>query len=577
MSEVIVNEISQNVVEVNIPGPQGPGYSQDVIDSVFEARDQAQAAASDAVSQGEVPIRNNLSTAASEPVKDGIAKLIVLGDGGGSFTTVPNGTPAVFVSAAGGGASAKTFYREIIKGANYRKGVVRSLALQFPGNAAALAAFGGTSLYPQGHTYDEGGWHYTNYSGATARNIIVVRDPDGVYVGWFAIPAGGESIAARGSLGAGTAKLYSAPSATRNLVEYAIGTMPANGADVAISATRIATGDVGFQFAYGDGVWIAEQYSVDTGVERSRTAWKVYNDNFQLTGRFFVSKAIVGFMTDTFVNYPYIPKAQGPAIANGKIYFAIGGSYIPETAGPVSPRVADFGIVELNFDGSLSRYGVLQADKLIPRLVSMGYDVLRTESEGLARHPSGEIHNLFIGKRPSSAGVTTDGMLLMREFDAAGADFSDIRSPYSPFAVSRLVDGHWPRSSEGMLHPARLTALTGLSDLLDFMVEFQLPSAQWFHTSTTMPLDASGLEQVIADGNRRIELYNLNNSTFHLRTIGTGVLLESVFRLTKSGSTWTATPIGLDAGTRLRLKRPTDNIIFEISISSTGTLVPAQV
>ncbi|WP_242217956.1 hypothetical protein [Shinella zoogloeoides] len=75
------------------------------------ARDIAAGYASDAVSQGNVPIRNSVSSASSLPVKDGIAKLIVLGEDGGVFSTAGTGTIA-FSSPPGDGATAKNWYRE---------------------------------------------------------------------------------------------------------------------------------------------------------------------------------------------------------------------------------------------------------------------------------------------------------------------------------------------------------------------------------------------------------------------------------------------------------------------------------
>lgn len=414
----------------------------------------------------------------------------------------------------------------------YKKSVVGEIPLNFPDYETARAGVGSPSfIYPQGFTYDNSGNLFIKYGSGTSA-VIVIYNADLTYVGWFKITAGGESlvIVQNGS----SRLLYS--SASGNLREYDITTLPANGATVS-STVRISE-SVGLQFTQEGGQWIVEQDFADIGVEASRTKFNVYDAAFNRTGEITIPKTLVGYQTSSSDYYPYIPKMQGIRLVDGNIYIAHGGSYIPATSGPVASPVSDYGVTELTMDGRIIRRGVVNANGLLDRMVADGFDATRTENEGVARHPDGSIHSMLITKRPGDATASSVGIVLFREFDPGGKDYSGIRSRFAPFNSNRLTDV-FPRSPGGILDPLTLQPFTTLNALIKFMADFQLPRTSFYSSAVTLtPL--SGMPSIPSSA--IVEIRNANNSTFL-------IMIESVtgppkrYRANRSGSIWSATSI----------------------------------
>jgi len=422
----------------------------------------------------------------------------------------------------------------------WRKTPSAVAALKFPGYADALAEIGGTYLYPQGFDFDEDGNVYLNIAsndtGSATKSVVAVYDPDFNFLRYFYRPSvGSESIGVTGSSAGGDLKLFFAVSS--NFIEYAPGTWPASEATLAAGTTRI-TGGCGSIFSFNEGKWLIQQVSPDLGISGSRTAFTYYDTDFNEIGRFYVAKNAVGWQTSSDASYPYVPKMQGITHKGGKVYIGVGGSYIPETAPDGPLRAADTGIIECSSDGSILQYAVARADLVMARIDSLGYSITRTESEGVAVGPDGQIYSLMITRRPSDSDADSHGILLIREMDMLGDLWDDIATPYAPADLSRYEGRVWPRAADGkMRSPVSGDEITTLSGLLDLMVELQLQQVSYYtavHALTTV----TGFPD--ASDARRIDLFNLNNSTFHARTTRTASpRIQEWFRLS-GGPSWEA-------------------------------------
>ncbi|WEL58057.1 hypothetical protein PZ739_13140 [Pseudomonas kermanshahensis] len=390
----------------------------------------------------------------------------------------------------------------------FRKSVFLELPQLFPDYVSAFQSVGSPSqgnIYPQGHCYDEQGRIYIKYANGS-RAAIAWYEPNGAYGGWFLIAPGGESLVIIAENG--VRRLYN-KAGTDGLHAYDISVLPTNGATVAGVSTGL-TG-VGLQYAYDRGRWIIEQLQVDMGMEGSRTRWQVYDKNFVRCSEFYVAKNIVGWQLPTNAHYNYVPKSQGVVLQGGRVIFGLGGSYIPETDGPVSMPVAAVGVAACGLDGSLLEYGTVRADQLVNRLAAEGHYCVRMESEGLALRPDGTISHLLLTARPSSPGADTGGILLVTEYDPQGASYADISEPYTPFSMDRALTGIFPRGPDGRMYdPFTGAVFATLQQILRYMADLQMPRFTWY--SSAVSIAPMGVIEFPASS--RVEVFNQNNEAF---------------------------------------------------------------
>jgi hypothetical protein len=460
----------------------------------------------------------------------------------------------------------------------YRKSVVDEFPLEFIGYATALATSpSATFLFPQGFDYDDAGNTFIKYAPdqSPVFSIIVVYDVNGVQTSWFGVATGGESAVVRNE---GSSRfLYNRSGSA--LFKYDITTLPTTadiviGSDVGITA-------VGLQYSFGDEKWIIEQDFADVGVENSRTKWNIYDEDFNKTGEFFVSKSIVGFQTSANANFPNIPKSQSVLLKDGDVLFGTGGSYIPAIDGATSDAVSDVGVARCSYEGSLIKYGALQADSFLTALSTEGFTIERTESEGLAAHPNGSLRSLFVSLRIGNAAATTDGILIFKEDDTAGTDYSDIASTYVPFDLKRLSLGVFPRGVDGgIFNPLTGVEFTALADLLDFVVDMQLPSVRWYSSAVTLTT-ITGIDSIPTAS--LVTVKNANNQTVFITVGSTSVDEGFITYFASKSGTWSAqtTTIGVDyvrwgnrsgAGTAGRLlKKHVDDGLEILSLQQLST------
>lgn len=420
----------------------------------------------------------------------------------------------------------------------WRRRPFADAALRYPDYEADRIAVGAGYLYPQGFDFDDDGNIYVNIvrSSTGGTVVVAVYDSGFKYLGRFFREAVdlSENIVVRGSPTAGTLKLYVKNNSS--LVEYSLGTIPAFGSTIPAGVVKIA-GGCDSVFTYNDGLWLIEQGLGDLG-STSRTAFNYYDDDFNFVGRFFIHKNVVGWKTSSSENYPNVPKIQSAAMRGGKVYFGIGGSYIPETAGHPPNPVSDYGIIECSPDGTVLQYGVCDTAAAMERVANLGYPIARIENEGLAVGPDGGLYSLMCTQRTNPGDADTTGILLFRELDMLAPSWEDIPSRYKPSDLSRYEGKVWPRSADGkMRNPVSGAEITTMVQLLDLVVELQLHHVAYY--SGAHPLTAiTGFPD--ASENMRIDIYNLNNSTLHARaTKATSPRIQQWFRFS-GGPDWTS-------------------------------------
>lgn len=514
---ILYQNVSGVAVEIN----RYPALSQ------VEAKAQAEAlgttgAATDMGEFDSPLLPNNVSAKA---VLEGLVEGLAAPPGGAAIGLTQGGTVQEAANA--------------IEPSVWRRTPVADTGLRYPNYSADLVVLGGTFLYPQSFDFDDEGNIYLNTTSETNSegiSVIVVYDSSFNYRRRFFRPTvGSESIVVTGSPSLGTLKLYFAISG--NLVEYAPGTLPADGSTMAAGATRIS-GGCGSIFNFNEGKWLILQLTVDLGTESSRTAFNFYDAGFNHTGRFFVAKNVVGWQTAVNAGYPYVPKMQGITHRDGKVYISVGGSYIPasEPGGPL--RAADYGLIEVSADGSVLQYGVCDADLFLNKIAGMGYSIERTENEGVTVGPDGSIYTLLVTKRPATADADVTGLVLLKEMDMLGARWDDIPSPYKPNNLARYSGRVWPRSSDNkMRHPVSNAEITTVAGLLDLMVDMQLPDASYF---SAVNLLTPVTDMTYMGESWRVDIFNLNNQTFHCRMTSTTSRVQQWHLLSGGAGAWAA-------------------------------------
>lgn len=423
----------------------------------------------------------------------------------------------------------------------YRKSVGLSLPLKPQNYDAAKAAANvlpGGSLYPQGHCYD-GDENLFIFCGGNTAGVIFWYTKAGAYGGWFLVSNGGESIAIAEVGGVRT--LYK-NGGSANLVGYNVTTIPTTGSSPSAISTSV-TG-VGLQLAYSKGRWIIEQSAADVGVQNSRTKWMIFDDAFTPKGSFYVSKNVIGWQLATSPYYNYVPKSQGVTLRGDKVIFGLGGSYIPDIDGPVSPISSSVGVAECNLDGSIAAYGAVRADKMVAKLVAAGHNCVRTESEGISTRPDGSLSHMIITLRPSSPGWETEGILIFTEQDSLGDDYSSIAEQYVPFSLPRTYSGVFPRSLGGIFDPLTHTAFTTMDQIIQYMAYLQVPRFSWYSSSVNI----TPLAGIVIPSSALLEIMNANNGTY-IVTVSVSGLQVAKYSVSNAigSSTYNVVKLGVDA------------------------------
>ena len=399
----------------------------------------------------------------------------------------------------------------------FKKSVVAELPYNFDGYETALSVIGADFFSVQGISYDNDGNLYLLFEGvkgsSSVKTVIVKYDCQYSFVGYVILPQSTENIIVTDDIGGRS--IFVRDNSTKELFKYNIENVEFNGRE--LFGTAVIE-DVNGEYSYENGIFYVFSGSPDFPAgPASRTLIKKYNKNFEYLGSVSVPQTVTGFISTSAPYYQYIPKAQGFCVSGGNFYFEHGNGWIPpendESATAYTYyKVHDVGCSRLSTDGkTVLQYGVVQGWGFVKRLREKGFDVTKLETEGCTKHPDGSIHGCYLTKEPHHTGLNTTGILIIREFDSNGDNYSDITSEYSPIDIQRYINGSFPTHEVSgkytYIDPFSLKKITKLSEMLDLMVEFSIPRL-CFYTGTLSVTPVQGIE--FAENNF-VELNNSNN------------------------------------------------------------------
>ena len=425
----------------------------------------------------------------------------------------------------------------------YKKRIVANLPFHWSDYDTCLALTGSSYLYPQGFQFDSEGNLYINYVPSTTDSgigFILKYNSSFNYVGYCQVVYGVETMVIREQ--GGSKFLYNRSSLDSALYRYDI-TNNAWGGET-LTGTKVLN-RIGQEFAYDSGRWIASVIDADMGNAQSRTFFIVYDDNFNPVSSMTIPRSVVGWSIPEFSYYYYVPKMQGFAVSGDRVFVSQGASYIPSRES--HHMAGDIGVTELTMEGTIVRSSLLNCDSLISRLNGIGINAQRTEAEGVVVK-DGDIYSLYV---VSLLNDTTGGVLIVKEFADDGEDFSDIASSYVPFNAQRFINGTYPTFYEKSiadggvrvaLNPVTGEKMTTLVQLMEFMLEYQLPRTS-FYTSIFSFTPPSGFS---FPSSSLVEVLNASNQTF-LITVkesgsGSGVTFYSFNKNANTGL-WNGTNI----------------------------------
>lgn len=427
---------------------------------------------------------------------------------------------------------------EALDGNLFKKSVALSLPFQFSGYSTVLAALGGTYLYPQGADYDDDGNLFINYitdNGAATQRAMVVYSPTGVELTWFYIgTSSGQSVTVVG--GNGNRRLYERRLGDDVVYYYQLNALPATGSTVSVFTATAISGS-GSHMAIEGNILVTVQNAVPIGNTANEMVINTYNlSTGAKLGSLTMSRALTGFGTPSISpSYYYLSwKIQGISVHNGNILVAVGGSYRPgfDTA---SNPVHDTGVVVISPSGKILTHNVVTADGLMTGLSSLGFPVSRTESEGVFRHPSGEYHSIIIGDMALPTPSTPNGIVILREFDKTGTDFTQYKSGYlvkDYLDFTRLM-----RAESGLFkNPFTNTTFTSITEILDLMSYFNIHEFNWGAAAAPSLTTIPGFTYV---NSQFYSVLNVNNIAFIITE--SGAAGTKVYNVTGTVGSWTAT------------------------------------
>lgn len=384
----------------------------------------------------------------------------------------------------------------------YKKSIVFSMPRVFDDYTAARTACGTNRLVPQGFTYDDEGNCYIFYIGGDVQDyaVLVKLDYQYDYVGWIYHPysGGGETPIL---INKNNHLYYYNRGAGYVITQYDITNVQWNGDYVTGTDTPIK--GVGLQYDYDNGVWyISSTDAYQANRWQGRNWIYKYDDDFNYLGCVKLPEEFVGFPNTAKYHYD-MTKTQGFRVKNNEFYISNGlGRRF--TLIPDYKPCFDWGLTKIAADGhTLLKTSFLNSEKFNTYLTSLGFDEVITETEGCAKHPDGSIHNFYTGY---------NDIFIIREFDDAGVDFSDIASSYTPVNMYDLQNRMYPVSFDSNDNKQYLDVVSGakitqVSDFLNMMYNLDLQKL----LINTGLLNVSGADGLTLPNNSICRLTNLNN------------------------------------------------------------------
>lgn len=391
----------------------------------------------------------------------------------------------------------------------YKKEIWKKLPLKFPDYEDIVVLTGNVYIYPQSFALDEQRREiFVNYSGGPVivdnRRWIVVWDMDTLeYKTVFAAGnAGGEGTVVKYENG--VRYLYVK---TRNHVlgRFNIDKTPERMAQLKPLSEHDV--NVEWQFNYNSGIWYVTTPTAPTGTKVTKTVLELYNDNFERIGTVAFDITDGGFFNTDYAKK--LPKRQGFAVGNGKVYFNMGGY-----AKKGDPTYWGYqGLKVFSNNGTLLDEGLLAGQGFIRVLEENGLSCDIIESEGVQIGEDGSIYTLTVYQSRNMKTSNKEGIIIFKDQSPShdAIDFGSASATTPLMNTNNYANRSFPRSTDGMMYdPLSGAKLDTMQKILDFMSNTDFPRFEFYTSAVNVKdLDGSTFEPT-----RKIVIENANNNTF---------------------------------------------------------------
>ncbi|RIN43265.1 hypothetical protein [Staphylococcus succinus] len=393
--------------------------------------------------------------------------------------------------------------------ATYKKEIWKQLPLRFPDYEDIVVLTGNTYIFPQSFALDEQRREiFVNYSGGPVvvdnRRWIAVWDMDTLeYKTVFSAGnAGGEGTVVKYENG----KRYMYVK-TRNHVlgRFDLDKTPERMAQL----TPLTEHDVNveWQFNYNSGIWYVTTPTASTGAKVTKTVFEMYNDNFERVGTVSFDITDGGFFNTDYAKK--LPKRQGFAVGNGKVYFNMGGNVKKGDPSYLGYQ----GNKKFSNNGTLLDESLISGQGFIDLLEDNGIGCDIIESEGVQIGEDGSVYTLTVHQSRHMASSDKEGIIIFKDESTSpdAIDFSRASATTPSMNTANYANRSFPRSTDGnMFDPLTGTKLDTMQKILDFMSNTDFPRFEFY----TSAVEVKDLDGVSFEPTRKIVIENANNRTF---------------------------------------------------------------
>lgn len=362
----------------------------------------------------------------------------------------------------------------------YRRAVLLSLPIRFPGYATVLAAKSYTYLFPQGFCYDTAANQlFIMYGSSNSMPWISVHNATtGAYISGFSLDrVFGETIKV---ITIGAAR-YLYMTSGSDMCRWTITALPANQATVAPS-TVYSNLNAFSHFTYQAGQFTVQTRGQANGglVKHWFTRW-----NEALTARQGeVRMDPADQWTIDAALIPLNPKAQNMTAFRDGYATVYGGGHVPGTSVWAPDKL--HGVKTLDQYGNVTASGLCDPNKFAQVLIDAGHPVAYLEAEGIADY-NGELHALWCtNSHADTPAADTRGILITRELggplDFRGAAAAPVRVPGQTRTQLAI---HCPTGG-ALNSPIDGAAITTLEGVIEMMRAANLQAFSFTTTGVTM-------------------------------------------------------------------------------------------
>lgn len=413
----------------------------------------------------------------------------------------------------------------------YQKEVFAQLPAKFKGYDNLVKRDGALGFYPQSFTID---W--------VNREILVLQSPTGGsnkrYILFYDMDtlehkaclqigyAGGEGLVVKSNV-KGRRLIY-AKSVNHKLGEYIVDDFPAENSTVL--PNREFDINVEWQFNYNNGVWIISDVGADLGAHNGKYVFTLFDDDFNRIGTFISPISNGGYFETKLASE--LPKRQGIAIANGRVYFGMGGW---KNDGGFDSFYTDQGWRSFSMDGTILEDSMVSSKKMVEILNANDIKSTFTENEGIYVNPeNGDIYTITVNLKRDDVDANTKGILILKEKATSdkAIDFSSAASTAPSINASTVSLGIHPRTGDGLVNPLTGELLSSMHDIFEYMKVADIPKIS-FYSSAVLVNDINGIP--FASG-KRIEILNNNNIMFIMTEYGNSLASTKCYIYNTSNS-----------------------------------------